>query len=50
MQQSDQGRMLGVARQPFCGKCCGEHSKVGNAKQKRAQRRSERQLLKVVSK
>lgn len=40
------GRPLGRHRQPFCGKCCGEHTKAGNAKQKRAQRRSERQSLK----
>lgn len=38
--------MLGKMRQPFCGKCCGEHTKKGNCKQKRAQKRAERQQLK----
>ncbi len=40
-------RMLGTARQPFCGKCCGERTKRGSARQKRAQRRSDRHLLKT---
>lgn len=39
-------RMLGVARQPFCGKCCGESTKCGNMKQKRAERRNARQMFK----
>lgn len=38
--------MLGTARQPHCGKCCGEHTKAGNARQKRAQRRAENQKVK----
>lgn len=36
-------RMLGVVRQPFCGKCCGAHTKAASTLQKRAERRSSTQ-------
>lgn len=39
-------KMLGVMRQPYCGKCCGEKTKRGNMTQKRAQRRFENQRVK----
>jgi len=41
--------MLGVSRQPFCGKCCGEHTKDGNARQKRAERRSTAQAVSMLT-
>lgn len=47
MVTSNHARMLGDSpRQPFCGKCCGEHTKAGNTVNKRADRRSSRQSLK----
>lgn len=47
MDTSNHARMLGDSpRQPFCGKCCGEHTKAGNTVNKRADRRSSRQSLK----
>ena len=37
-------RMLGVTRQPFCGKCCGWHDKGCNTKyNKRPAKRAARQ-------
>lgn len=43
---SNAGRLAGRSpRQPFCGKCCGEHTKAGNAANKRADRRTARQAL-----
>lgn len=38
-------RMLGTVCQPFCGKCCGEHTKSGNKINKRRARRMERREL-----
>lgn len=40
-------KMLGPGRQPCCGKCCGERTKAGNTKQKRAQRRAHHQKFKA---
>ena len=40
---TNHSRMLGVARQPFCKKCCGETTQAGNARQKRAERRASKQ-------
>ena len=46
---SNHGKNAGKSpRQPFCGKCCGEHTKAGNALNKRADRRTFRQTLKEV--
>ncbi|WP_165607009.1 hypothetical protein [Mycolicibacter kumamotonensis] len=39
--------MLGVTRQPPCGKCCGERTKRANASQKRAERRHSRQQFRI---
>ena len=47
MVTTNQDRMLGVTRQPHCGKCCGEDSKRGNTKQKRAERRHVKQLIQI---
>ena len=46
MDTSNRGRMLGVARQPFCGKCCGYHKKSDQVVNKRADRHMENQKLK----
>lgn len=44
---SNHGKNLGKSpRQPFCGKCCGEHTKAGISRLKRADRRTARQALK----
>lgn len=45
MTTSTHTRMLGPARQPFCGKCCGVRTKPANARLKRAQRRADRQAF-----
>jgi len=41
--------MLGKVLQPFCGKCCGEHSAAGNRRQKQQaraqQKRATRELV-----
>ena len=42
-------RMLGTVLQPFCGKCCGEHTKSGNVRQKHKARQIEkREVRKLV--
>lgn len=43
MIHPNHNRMLGVARQPFCGKCCGRHDKPTNTIYKRAVKRHDRQ-------
>lgn len=43
-------RMLGKAAREYpCGKCCGEKTKTGHAKRKRAVRRAERQEVRQGS-
>jgi hypothetical protein len=34
--------MLGTALQPFCGKCCGAHTKRDSTRQKRQARAQEK--------
>jgi hypothetical protein len=34
--------MLGRVLQPFCGKCCGAHTKSGSTRQKRQARAQEK--------
>lgn len=42
-------RMLGTVGQPFCGKCCGEHTKAGSTRQKRQARRQEaREVRRII--
>lgn len=38
-------RMLGWARQPFCGKCCGDHTKAVKQITKRAARSADKQRI-----
>jgi hypothetical protein len=38
-------RMLGTARQPFCGKCCGTHTKKATQVIKRRERRAANQQI-----
>lgn len=41
--------LLGRRGQPFCGKCCGEHTNAGSQIQKRRFRRVEkRELAKLI--
>jgi len=35
-------RMLGAVLQPFCGKCCGAHTKSASTRQKRQARAIEK--------
>jgi hypothetical protein len=42
-------KMLGTVMQPFCGKCCGAHSKAASTIQKRQARRIEkRQVARLI--
>lgn len=43
------GRMLGTVMQPFCGKCCGAHTKKASVIQKRQARQIEkREIRKLI--
>ena len=42
-------RMLGTVLQPFCGKCCGAHTKAASTRQKRQARAVEkREVARLV--
>jgi len=41
-------RMLGSSRQPFCGKCCGDHTKAVKQITKRAARSHENQEIREI--
>ena len=43
-------KMLGTVLQPFCGKCCGAHTKSGSTRQKRQARAQEKRAVMALVK
>lgn len=41
-------RMLGTVMQPFCGKCCGAHTKRASTAQKRQARQIEKRAVRAL--
>ena len=41
-------RLLGTVMQPFCGKCCGAHTKKANTTQKRQARSIEKREVRRI--